>query len=205
MVLLWVCCVLPAAAAQQAQHTLLVMGDSLSAAYGIAVDDGWVSLLEQRLAAQYPNWRVVNASISGETSAGGLARLPHTLKTQAPDLVLLELGANDGLRGIPVATTQQNLAAMVEQSRAAGARVLLLGIYLPPNYGPDYTERFKAMYADLAQRCDLPLVPFLLDGVALKPEWMQGDGLHPNARGEPRVLDNVWATLEPMLRAFDKP
>lgn len=198
MVLLWVCCVLPAAAAQ---HSLLVMGDSLSAAYGIAVKDGWVSLLEQRLAAQYPDWRVVNASISGETSAGGLARLPHTLKAQAPDLVILELGANDGLRGVPVATTQKNLAAMIEQSRASGARVLLLGIYLPPNYGPDYTDRFKAMYAELARRYDLPLVPFLLDGVALKPEWMQGDGLHPNAKGEPRVLDNVWQTLKPMLEA----
>ncbi|HET7921471.1 MAG TPA: arylesterase [Gammaproteobacteria bacterium] len=197
-ILLWVLlCVTPAALAAPAR--ILVMGDSLSAAHGLATDQGWVALLQARLRAQGYDYTVVNASISGETTAGGLTRLPHALGQHTPAIVILELGANDGLRGLPVALMQQNLGRMIALSSRAGASVLLLGILLPPNYGPAYTRAFAAVYPALARQYRIPLLPFLLEGVAEHPELMQADGLHPTATGEPVVLDNVWGKLKPLL------
>ncbi|MDY7115077.1 arylesterase [Halomonas sp. SSL-5] len=176
--------------------TLLVMGDSLSAAYGIEADRGWVSLLQARLDGKA---RVVNASISGETSSGGAARLPELLGQHAPDIVLLELGGNDGLRGLPPGQFQANMRRMVEASREAGAEVLLLGIDIPPNYGRAYRDAFTGVYRRLADDFDLPLVPFLLEGVALDDNLMQDDGIHPTAAAQPMILDTVWPELAPLL------
>ncbi|HUN25655.1 MAG TPA: arylesterase [Steroidobacteraceae bacterium] len=181
-------------------RTILVFGDSLSAGYGLAPEQGWVALLEKRLRAQGYGYAVVNASISGETTSGGLARLPRALRLHRPALVVLELGANDGLRGLPLADARDNLAQMIELCERAHARVLLLGIRLPPNYGPRYADEFAALYPELAHRFRIPLVPFLLEGVALNPALMQADGLHPDAAGEPRVLDVLWPRLSPMLQ-----
>lgn len=182
-----------------------MVGDSLSAGYGIEVRDGWVTLLQQRLTRQgYPH-TVVNASISGDTSAGGRARLADALKRHHPQIVILELGANDGLRGLSLRATRTNLEAMIKAAQSAGARVLLIGMQLPPNYGPDYTGKFRAIYRDLARNNDLPLVPFLLDGVALNPKLMQPDGLHPRAAAQPRLLENVWPYLEPLLKSESAP
>jgi len=178
---------------------ILVVGDSLSAAYGIRRDAGWVSLLQQRLRRQgYPH-RVINASISGDTTAGGLARLPAALAQFKPNIILIELGANDGLRGLDFHQTRSNLAQMIRLSRAAGCRVLLLGMMLPPNFGKAYTERFMQLYKELAESEGVPLIPFFLEGVADRAEWMQPDGLHPNALGQPRMLANVWPLLQPLL------
>lgn len=183
-----------------AAPVVLVFGDSLSAGYGINVRDGWVTLLDKRLADKgYPH-RAVNASVSGETTTGGVARLPAALQRHRPQIVILELGANDGLRGFSFTQTRANLEAMIKAAQAAGARVLLVGIHLPPNYGPDYTRKFRAVYDDLVRRYRLPYVPFLLDGVALVPGRMQADGLHPTASAQPRLLDNVWPYLEPLLK-----
>jgi len=176
-------------------RTLLVLGDSLSAAYGLPEEAGWVALLAGRL----PGDRVVNASVSGETTAGGLARLPALLEQWRPDWVLLELGGNDGLRGLPPAHTRNNLARMIELSRAAGAQVLLIGIRLPPNYGQAYVQAFERIYPELAESHDVPLVPFLLEGVATRPGLMQPDGIHPRAEAQPLMLENVWRTLAPRL------
>jgi acyl-CoA thioesterase-1 len=181
-------------------RTILVLGDSLSAAYGIRPEQGWVALLEQRLRAQGYGYEVVNASVSGETSSGGLQRLPRALQLHRPGMVILELGANDGLRGLPLAVTKENLTKMVQLSQAAGARVLLVGIRIPPNYGPRYANEFAAVYPEIAKQERLPLVPFLLEKVALDSTLMQEDGLHPNARGEPLVLDTLWQGLEPLLK-----
>ena len=181
-------------------RTILVLGDSLSAAYGIRPEQGWVALLEQRLRAQGYGYEVVNASVSGETSSGGLQRLPRALQLHRPGTVILELGANDGLRGLPLAVTKENLTKMVQLSQAAGARVLLVGIRIPPNYGPRYANEFAAVYPEIAKQQRLPLVPFLLEKVALDSTLMQEDGLHPNARGEPLVLDTLWQGLEPLLK-----
>jgi acyl-CoA thioesterase I len=179
---------------------ILVVGDSLSAGYGIDVDDGWVALLAARLREQgYPQ-RVVNASISGDTTASGRTRLPAALERHRPDIVILALGANDGLRGLPLDAMRDNLAAMIRAARRSGARVLLVGIHIPTNYGKAYTERFHAVYGELAERHRLALVPFLLDGVALDPALMQADGLHPGKNAQPRLLDNVWPALAPLLR-----
>jgi acyl-CoA thioesterase I len=180
-------------------RTILVFGDSLSAAYGIRPEQGWVTLLTQRLQAQGYGYQVVNASVSGETSSGGLERLPRALKLHEPGIVILELGANDGLRGLPMNALRDNLARMVQVSQAAGARVLLVGIRIPPNYGPRYTEEFARVYPDLAQQYHLPLVPFLLQKVALDAALMQEDGLHPNAAAEPIVLDTLWPYLKPLI------
>ncbi len=180
-------------------HTILVLGDSLSAAHGLRPEQGWVALLSQRLRAQGYEYRIVNASVSGETTTGGLDRLPRDLQRYHPGILILELGANDGLRGLPVSLAQGNLAKMIELGKAAGARVLLVGILLPPNYGPRYAGQFAGMYPALAQRFRVALVPFLLARVALEPGLMQQDGLHPNARGEPLVLDTLWPYLKPML------
>lgn len=187
-------------AAATSERTLLVYGDSLSAAYGLRVDQGWVALLQKRLDEQGYGYRVVNASVSGETTSGGKARLERALAQHQPEIVVLELGANDGLRGLPVATAKGNLEAMVASIRTSGARLLLLGIEMPPNYGVQYARSFSAVYGDIAKAQQLPLVPFLLDGVALDPALMQADGLHPNAAGQPRVLENVWPSLQKLLR-----
>lgn len=179
--------------------TLLVVGDSISAALGLETSQGWVALLERRLAEQGLDHRVVNASVSGDTSAGGLARLPALLASHRPELVIIELGGNDGLRGQPPKQLQQNLAAMVEQSRSSGAEVMLLGMRLPPNYGPRYTQAFAGVYTRLAEEKQVPLVPFFLDGVGGIPGMMQADGIHPTAQAQPKLLDNLWPVLEPML------
>lgn len=178
---------------------LLVYGDSLSAAYGIPREAGWVALLERRLAERAPAWRVVNASVSGETSAGGRARLPAVLDRHRPAIVVLALGANDGLRGLAPGQTSANLADMIETARRHGARVLLVGMRLPPNYGSAYTREFQAVYPELARQGGTALVPFLLDGIATRPELFQADGLHPTAAAQARILDNVWRGLAPLL------
>jgi acyl-CoA thioesterase I len=181
------------------RRTILVFGDSLSAAYQLAPEQGWVAMLAQRLRSQGYEYQVVNASESGETSGGGLERLPRALELNRPGLVILELGANDGLRALPAEEMRANLERMVQLSRQAGARVLLVGIRIPPNYGPRYTQEFERVFPELAKQYHLPLVPFLLQKVALDPELMQADGMHPNARGEAPVLDTVWPYLEPLL------
>lgn len=182
-----------------AAPTILVLGDSVSAGYGIKVEEGWVALLQQRLRRQGYGYRVVNASVSGETTTGGLTRLPRALDRHKPAIVLLELGGNDGLRGLPLATTRANLLRMIQLSQQAGARVVLVGMKIPPNYGPRYTQGFEQIFSDLAREYRLPLVPFLLDKVALTAGMMQEDGLHPTARGQPVMLDNVWPTLRGTL------
>ncbi|MCS2609028.1 arylesterase [Halomonas dongshanensis] len=176
--------------------TLLVMGDSLSAAYGIEQDEGWVTLLQERLGERA---QVVNASISGETTSGGRQRLADLLDQHAPDIVLLELGGNDGLRGLAPQQMQANLATMIEQSQAIDAEVLLLGIDIPPNYGQAYRDAFTGVYHQLADEFEVALVPFLLESVALDAELMQDDGIHPTAAAQPTILDNVWPALEPLL------
>lgn len=181
------------------QRTLLVFGDSLSAAYGLRPEQGWVALLQQRLMKEGYGYQVVNASVSGETTAGGRARLQRALEQHKPSIVVLELGANDGLRGLPVKEARANLEAMIATIRGSGAKVLLLGILIPPNYGQPYAAAFAQMYRDLAAGLKLPFLPFLLEGVALDPRLMQDDGLHPRAEAGPRVLDNVWQHLRPLL------
>jgi acyl-CoA thioesterase-1 len=182
-----------------AAGTVLVFGDSLSAAYGIASQQGWVHLLGERLARAGQPWSVVNASVSGETTAGGLRRLPEDLKRHKPAIAVIELGANDALRGQPVAAIRSNLEQMVRLARAARAEPVLVGIMIPPNYGIDYTREFREVYADVAKKNKVPLVPFLLEGLADKPDMFQADQLHPTAKAQSRILDNVWATLEPLL------
>lgn len=180
-------------------HTVLVMGDSLSAAYGLAAEQGWVHLLGQRLANSHPGWRVVNASISGETTAGGAARVAAALAQHDPDLVVIELGANDALRGLPIDQAGANLTRMIEASKRAGAEVLLIGIRIPPNYGPDYAEALRAMYENLARTHEAALLPFLLEPIATERDAFLSDNLHPTAAAQPRLLDHVWTALEPLL------
>lgn len=192
---------MPAARAGQAAPVILVFGDSLSAGYGIRVEQGWVSLLARKISQTGYGFKVINASVSGETTAGGLGRLPHALDVQQPRIMILELGANDGLRSLPLADTRANLERMITLARARGITVLLLGMRMPPNYGERYTTGFQDMYSALARTYKLALVPFLLDQVALRPELMQADGLHPNELGQPLLLDSVWPRLEPLLRA----
>jgi acyl-CoA thioesterase-1 len=187
------------AQAAGADNTLLVFGDSLSAGYGLKAEQGWASLLQQRLAARGYGQRVVNASVSGETTSGGRSRLPRALAQHHPTIVILELGANDGLRGLPLATARENLAAMIDAIRASKAQVLLVGVQLPPNYGPAYTSAFSTLFAELARQRRVAVVPFLMEGVALDERLMQADGLHPNAAGQPRLLDTVWNALQPLL------
>lgn len=182
-----------------AQPVLLIVGDSLSAGYGMKLEQSWPSLLQDRLDDTGHTYRVMNASITGETTRGGLVRLPSLLERHAPEWVIIELGGNDGLRGLPLEVTRQNLTGMIEKSIQAGARVLLTGIQLPPNYGLAYTRRFRDMYAELAAEHDTLLVPFLMEGVALEPGMMMADGIHPSAAAQPRLLDNVWAVLGPVL------
>jgi acyl-CoA thioesterase-1 len=193
----WVIALQHAAAADR---TILVFGDSLSAAYGLKPEQGWVALLNKRLQTLGYGYNVVNASVSGETTSGGLQRLPRSLDLNKPQILILELGANDALRGLPLATAKDNLSKMVELGKNADARVLLVGMRIPPNYGPRYTADFVQMYTDLSTRFSAPLVPFLLQSVALDSSKMQDDGLHPNASGEPAVLDTLWPQLAPLLK-----
>lgn len=188
-----------AASGSGGSKTILVVGDSLSAEYGIARGTGWVPLLGRRLAQQFPAWSVVNASISGDTTSGGLTRLPALLRQHRPAIVVLELGSNDALRGLPLAMTQRNLTAMTQQARQAGAAVLLVGMQIPPNYGRAYTDQFRDLFEKVAKAENARLVPFLMEGIATERDLFQADGLHPNEQGQPKLLDNVWAGLRPML------
>ena len=179
---------------------ILVFGDSLSAAYGMPAEQGWVSLLQRRLVERgYPQ-RIVNASISGETTSGGLSRLPAALQQHRPALIILELGANDGLLGQPPMILAHHLAQMIELSQQAGAKVLLAEMRIPPNYGPLYTQKFQAAFGELAEKYAISLIPFLLNGVAGNPALTQDDGLHPRAEAQARILENVWPTLEAVLK-----
>ncbi|MGZ8255771.1 MAG: arylesterase [Burkholderiaceae bacterium] len=187
------------AAAQRRDPVLLVVGDSLSAEYGLPRGTGWVQLLADRLRTSGSDYRVVNASISGETTSGGRSRLPGLLKEHQPKVVVLELGANDALRGLPLTVMRENLATMIRQSQAAGAKVLLVGIRVPPNYGREYTERFAATFAALARDYKTAMVPFLLDGFADSFELFQPDRIHPTVAAQPRMLDNVWVALQPLV------
>ncbi|WP_457668884.1 arylesterase [Thiolapillus sp.] len=182
-----------------AKSTILIMGDSLSAGYGISKDKAWPALLQQRLDEKGYAWRVFNASISGDTTHGGLSRLPRTLEREQPDIVVIELGANDGLRGLRLQDTENNLDAMVAMSQDAGAKVLLLGIQLPVNYGSAYRKRFSSMYAHIANKRQAVLLPFFLEGIAETRAMMQPDGLHPTTAAQPTILDNVWEKLAPLL------
>lgn len=197
--MLWLA-VMMAGLARAEVPVVLVLGDSLSAAYGIPADQGWVSLLQRRLVERGFPQRVVNASLSGDTSSGGLSRLPVALARERPALVILELGANDGLRGQPITAMTSNLARLIELARQSGAKVALAEMRIPPNYGPLYTQKFQAAFSELAHRYDISLIPFLLEGVAGDPALIQDDGLHPRAEAQLRILDNVWPTLEPLLR-----
>ena len=179
---------------------ILVFGDSISAGYGLSPGQGWVELLKTRLQSQGYGYQVVNASVSGETTAGGLARLPRALELHHPKIVILELGGNDGLRALPIAQMRANLTQMVTLATAVGANVLLLGMRMPPNYGPEYTKQFALVFSDLASEKKIPSVPFLLNDIALSPNLLQGDDIHPNALGQPILLDNVWPVLKPLLR-----
>jgi acyl-CoA thioesterase-1 len=189
------------AAARAEAPVILVFGDSISAGYGLPrVEQGWVELLKTRLKSQGYGYQVVNASVSGETTAGGLARLPRALEVHHPSIVILELGGNDGLRALPIAQMRANLTQMVALASAGGAKVLLLGMRMPPNYGPQYTEQFAMVFSDLAREKKIPVVPFLLTDIALSPSLLQGDDIHPNELGQPILLDNVWPALKPLLK-----
>jgi acyl-CoA thioesterase-1 len=188
--------------AQTDKPVILVFGDSLSAGYRMEEAQGWVALLADKLAAQNSPFEVMNASVSGETTVGGLARLPAALATHQPAVVILELGGNDGLRGLPVANIRQNLVEMVKLSQAAGAKVILAGMQIPPNYGPRYTGPFAAQFGEIAAEFELPLIPFLIDGIPQQPELMQDDDIHPRAEAQPLIVDIVWPVLEPVLQSL---
>ncbi len=188
------------AKAAPAARTILIYGDSLSAAYGLAQKDGWAALLQERLKKAGLPFSVTNASISGETTSGGVTRMADTLARAKPAVTVIALGANDGLRGLPVALMRDNLAKMIEAARRAGSKVVLVGMRMPPNYGDKYAKDFEAAYRTLAQKYKIPLAPFLLDGLADKPALFQPDQLHPVAEAQPILLDNVWKALQPSLR-----
>jgi acyl-CoA thioesterase-1 len=189
------------ASAYSAPKTVLVLGDSLSAEYGLARGSGWVALLEQKLKAEKIDARIVNASISGETTSGGRARLPALLNQHHPNLVVIELGANDGLRGLPVASAEDNLRSMVSLAKDKHAKVLLVGMRMPPNYGRAYTERFAGMYQEVATQLKAPLVPFMLEGVALDPAMFQSDRMHPLATAHPIILANIWPQFSALIKS----
>ncbi len=188
---------LPALAANP---KILIYGDSLSAAYGIPQQQGWVALLKQKLHAESLNYDIINASISGETTSGGLTRFEKTLQQTKPKIIILELGANDGLRGLPVKDMQKNLASMILKGKQSGAKILLIGMRIPPNYGPKYTDEFSQTYVNLASQHNIALVPFMLDHIAAKPDLIQQDGLHPNVLGQPIILKNIWPALQKLLK-----
>ncbi|MEI6002390.1 arylesterase [Paraburkholderia bengalensis] len=185
--------------AQQSKPTIVVLGDSISAEYGLPRDTGWVSLMRQRLSSERIDYNVANASISGDTTSGGRARLPALMQRLRPSVVIVELGANDALRGVPLSTTEDNLRTIIEQAQQGHAKVLLVGMYVPPNYGPDYTQKFHGLYGQLSKQLRVPLVPFLLAGIEDKPDMFQADQIHPTQRAQPLLLDNVWPALKPLL------
>ncbi|QDC45240.1 arylesterase [Methylophilus medardicus] len=187
------------AMAESSKPVILFFGDSLSAAYGIPKEQGWVNLVALRLKDKQLPYEVANASVSGETTAGGLSRLPAALKQFKPSIVVIELGANDGLRGLPLDAMKNNLEKMIQASQQVKAKVVLLGMLIPPNYGPKYTQGFKAIYADLSDKYKIPFVPFFLEGVSGHRELVIEDGLHPNVIAQPKILDNVWPTLQPLF------
>ena len=201
VVLAWVGLTLSLSVHAKAENpVVLVVGDSLSAGYGVAVDATWVALLQKRLAAQGYGYRVVNASISGDTTGAARARLPRALELHKPAIVILELGGNDGLRGLPLRQVRENFEFLIEHSQAAGAKVVLVGMRMPPNYGAAYADAFHALYGELASHYGTPLVGFFLEGVALDDKLMQADGIHPTAAAQPRLLDNLWPVLSPVLK-----
>ncbi|HSI43549.1 MAG TPA: arylesterase [Methylotenera sp.] len=183
-----------------AQPVILIFGDSLSAGYGLSQQQGWVTLLEKKIDSEGYQYTVTNASISGETTSGGLSRFASTLAKTKPNIVVLELGANDGLRGLPIKNMTENLKSMIQQSKKSGAKVLLLGMKIPPNYGPQYTQSFGDTYTQLSKQEQIPLVPFMLENVAGIRQLVQDDGLHPNRQGQPIILENVWPLLKPLLK-----
>ena len=182
------------------EGTILVYGDSISAAYGMDQEQGWVSLLSERLDTEHPGYRVVNASVSGETTGGGLTRLPKSLSLHQPDVLVLELGGNDGLRGYPIEKIRGNLDAMIRQSKEAGTKILLIGMVLPPNYGRRYITAFEQIFTDLADLHQVPFVPFLLNGVATTRDLVQRDGIHPTVEAQPMILEDVYPVLESLLK-----
>lgn len=188
------------AAEANTKPVIMVYGDSLSAGYGLAQQQGWVKLLEKKIDSEHYAYSVVNASISGETTSGGLSRFLAALKDYKPAIIVLELGANDGLRGLPVGAMANNLKSMLEQAKKINAKVLLLGMRIPPNYGPQYTQSFSDTYVQLSKEFRAPLVPFMLENVAGNSRLIQNDGLHPNAMGQPIILDNIWPKLKPLLK-----
>ena len=190
-------------ATQDERATILVIGDSLSAGYGMNVPDTWAAMLQSRLDEKGYGYRVVNASISGDTTGNGLRRMPRALKVHQPEIVLIELGGNDGLRGISVDIMRDNLEQMIVKAQESGAEVILAGMLIPPNYGDDYTQQFADAYPKLAEQYDVALIPFFMEGVALDGAMMQSDGIHPNEQAQPLLLENVWMTMEPLLQSAD--
>ncbi|MGY6161493.1 arylesterase [Paraburkholderia strydomiana] len=187
-------------APEAAKPVIVVLGDSISAEYGLPRDTGWVALMRQRLTQERIDYSVANASISGDTTSGGRARLPALMQRLKPSIVIVELGANDALRGVPLSTTEDNLRTIIEQAQQAHAKVVLVGMYVPPNYGPDYTQKFHGLYGQLAKQLNVPLVPFLLAGIADKPDMFQADQIHPTQQAQPVLLNNVWPAVKPLLR-----
>ncbi|MGF6920881.1 acyl-CoA thioesterase-1 [Paraburkholderia sp. UCT70] len=183
-----------------AKPVIVVLGDSISAEYGLPRDTGWVALMRQRLAEERIDYSVANASISGDTTSGGRARLPALMERLKPSIVIVELGANDALRGVPLSTTEDNLRTIIEQAQQGHAKVVLVGMYVPPNYGPDYTQKFHGLYGQLSKEFHVSLVPFLLAGIADKPDMFQTDQIHPTQQAQPLLLNNVWPALKPLLR-----
>ena len=198
LVFVFAAAALPARAAEP--PVILVLGDSLSAGFGLAPGQGWVSLLQQRLKKEGYGHRVVNASVTGETTDGGLARIDRALATHKPGIVILELGGNDGLRGLPLRQVRENFQFLIERAQAARAKVVLVGMRMPPNYGAAYADAFHALYGERASRYSAPLVGFFLEGVALDEKLMQADGIHPTAAAQPRLLDNLWPALQQVLK-----
>ncbi|WP_035475138.1 arylesterase [Burkholderia sp. WSM2230] len=188
-------------APEPSKPVIVVLGDSISAEYGLPRDTGWVALLRQRLADERIDYSVANASISGDTTSGGRARLPALLQRLKPSILIVELGANDALRGVPLSTTEDNLRTIIEQAQQGHAKVVLVGMYVPPNYGPDYTQKFHGIYGQLAKQLRVPLVPFLLAGIADKPDMFQADQIHPTQQAQAVLLNNVWPAVKPLLRA----
>lgn len=180
--------------------SIIVLGDSISASYGMEVQQGWVRLLEQRLEKEEKNYHVINESVSGETTAGGLARVDKLLSRHKAEILILELGANDGLRGLSPKKMKENLAQIIERSQRAGTKVLLLSMRIPPNYGKRYTEMFYNVYVQLGKEFNIPVIPFILEDIALITELMQADGLHPNAKAQPMILDKLWVSLQEVLQ-----
>ncbi|WP_345814055.1 arylesterase [Paraburkholderia sp. PREW-6R] len=186
-------------APEQARPVIVVLGDSISAEYGLPRDTGWVALMRQRLADQRIDYSVANASISGDTTSGGRARLPALMERLKPTIVIVELGGNDALRGVPLSTTEDNLRTIIEEAQQGHAKVVLVGMYVPPNYGPDYSQKFHGLSGDLSKQFRVPLVPFLLAGIADKPEMFQADQIHPTQQAQPVLLNNVWPAVQPLL------